>query len=404
MKKLILIIAMSLFLTGCGFNFTQTTTEPIVVDTENYLEITTVEELKNIEMNKSYILMNDLDLQDEEWIPLGSYNQPFRGDFNGNGFEISNLTITQEYIYTGLFGYVEGNIYNLTVKDFSINYTTERITFVGGLAGNSSGNVEDVFVNGTINVINNDSNTYAGLLLGQSSENSYSGNIANFLPNEITDNQANGALTIVSERITFVGGLIGKVFNSKVTGNFSDTTIDVTSTEDMANVGGLIGHNYGGITAGYEIERKGKDIAVANNIAFSHISVESLLNNAYIGGLIGYNNFGDNRDNFADTSISAEGLIISAGLLIGEDWYSENKDSVARGSLNLTSENISMSAYIGQIYGNSLLLNSYFESQDQQFSEEKNQVSFENILDSSWYVSNLEWDMSFINKIIDELE
>lgn len=404
MKKLILIIAMSLFLTGCGFNFTQTTTEPIVVDTENYLEITTVEELKNIEMNKSYILMNDLDLQDEEWIPLGSYNQPFRGDFNGNGFEISNLTITQEYIYTGLFGYVEGNIYNLTVKDFSINYTTERITFVGGLAGNSSGNVEDVFVNGTINVTNNDSNTYAGLLLGQSSENSYSGNIANFLPNEITDNQANGALTIVSERIAFVGGLIGKVFNSKVTGNFSDTTIDVASTEDMANVGGLIGHNYGGITAGYEIERKGKDITIANNIAFSQISVESLLNNGYIGGLIGYNNFGDNRDNFTDTSISAEGLTISAGLLIGEDWYSENKDSVARGSLNLTSENISMSAYIGKIYGNSLLLNSYFESQDQQFSEEKNQVSFENILDSSWYVSNLEWDISFINKIIDELE
>jgi len=404
MKKLILIIVMSLFLVGCGFNFNQTTTEPIVVDTENYLEITTVEELKNIEMNKSYVLMNDLDLSDEEWIPLGSYNQPFRGDFNGNGFEISNLSITQEYIYTGLFGYVEGNIYNLTIKDFTINYTTERITFVGGLAGNSSGNVEDVSVNGTINVTNNDSNTYAGLLLGQSSENSYSGNIANFLPNEITDNQANGSLTIVSERIAFAGGLIGKVFNSKVTGNFSDTIIDVTSTEDMANVGGLIGHNYGGITAGYEIERKGKDITVANNIAFSQITVESLLNNGYIGGLIGYNNFGDNRDNFADTTISAEGLVISAGLLIGEDWYSENKDSLVRGSLNLTSDNISMSAYIGKTYGNSLLLNSYFESQDQQFSEEKNQVSLDNILDSSWYISNLEWETSFINKIIDELE
>ncbi|HPD99819.1 MAG TPA: hypothetical protein PLB83_01155, partial [Bacillota bacterium] len=136
----------------------------------------------------------------------------------------------------------------------------------------------------------------------------------------------------------------------------------------------------------------------------SQISVESLLNNGYIGGLIGYNNFGDNRDNFADTTISAEGLVISAGLLIGEDWYSENKDSLVRGSLNLTSDNISMSAYIGKTYGNSLLLNSYFESQDQQFSEEKNQVSLDNILDSSWYVSNLEWETSFINKIIDELE
>lgn len=395
---------MSLFLTGCGFNFNQTTTEPIIIDTENYLEITTVEELKNIEMNKSYILMNDLDLQAEEWNPLGTYNQPFRGNFNGNGFEISNLTITEENLYVGLFGYVEGNIYNLTIKDFSINYTTERITLVGGLAGNSSGKVEDVIVNGTINVTNNDSNTYAGLLLGQSSENSYSGNIANFLPNEIANNKASGSIIISSERIAYVGGLIGKAFNSKVTNNFVESTINAISLEDMVNVGGLIGNNYGGITAGYEIERKTKDITIANNIVLSQIAVESLSNNAYVGGLIGYNNFGDNHDNFTETLISADSLSISAGLLIGEDWYSENKDAVVRGSITIISDNISKSAYIGKAYGNSLLLNSFFESLDQAFSTEENKVSLTDLLNSSWYVTNLEWEVEFINKIIAELE
>lgn len=395
---------MSLFLTGCGFNFTQTTTEPIIVDTETYLEITTVEELKAMDLNKSYILMNNLDLQAEEWIPLGTYNQPFRGNFDGNGYEIANLTITQEYIYSGLFGYVEGNISNLMLVDFTISYTTDKITFVGGLAGNSSGDVTDVSLNGDITVTNNDSNTYAGLLLGQSSENSYAGNISNFLPNNITGNQAQGNLTIVSERIAFVGGLIGKSFNSKVSDNFVQSTIDVTSIEDMVNVGGLIGHNYGGITAGYEIERKAKDITVSNNIAFSQITTENLMNNGYIGGLIGYNNFGDNHDNFAETMIYAEGQTLSSGLLIGEDWYSENKDSVVRGSLSLVSENLSSSAYVGKIYGNSLLLNSYFESADQEFSEEKNQVSLADLLNSSWYLTNLEWEVEFINKIIDLLE
>ena len=404
MKKIIFIVIMSLFLTGCGFNFTQTTTEPIIVDTENYLEITTVEDLKAIDLSKSYILMNNLDLQAEEWIPLGTYNQPFRGNFDGNGFEISNLTITQEYVYTGLFGYVEGNISDLTIKDFSINYTTDKITFVGGLAGNSSGDVIDVTLNGDITVTNNDSNTYAGLLLGQSSENSYAGNVSNFLPNNINNNQANGNLTITSERIAFVGGLIGKSFNSKVSENLVQATIDVTSIEDMVNVGGLIGHNYGGITAGYEIERKAKDITVSNNIAISQITTESLLNNGYIGGLIGYNNFGDNHDNFAETMINAEGQIISSGLLIGEDWYSENKDSVVRGSLSLVSENLSSSAYVGKAFGNSLLLNSYFESTDQEFSEEKNQVSLADLLNSSWYTTNLEWEVEFINKIIDLIE
>jgi hypothetical protein len=404
MKKILFIIVISLFLTGCGFNFTQTTTEPIIIDTDNYLEITTVEELKAIELNKSYILMNNLDLQAEEWIPLGTYNQPFRGNFDGNGFEIANLTITQEYVYAGLFGYVEGNISDLTIKDFSINFTTDKITFVGGLAGNSSGDVTNVSLNGDITITNNDSNTYAGLLLGQSSENSYAENISNFLPNNIADNQANGNLTIVSERIAFVGGLIGKSFNSKVSGNFVQATIDVTSIEDMVNVGGLIGQNYGGITAGYEIERKTKDVTVSNNIAFSQITTESLLNNGYIGGLIGYNNFGDNHDNFAETMINAEGQAISSGLLIGEDWYSENKDSVVRGSLSLVSENLSSSAYVGKAYGNSLLLNSYFESADQEFSEEKNQVNLADLLNSTWYTTNLEWEVEFINKIIAELE
>ncbi|PKK94640.1 MAG: hypothetical protein CVV60_05430 [Tenericutes bacterium HGW-Tenericutes-5] len=102
--------------------------------------------------------------------------------------------------------------------------------------------------------------------------------------------------------------------------------------------------------------------------------------------------------------ISADGQTLSSGLLIGEDWYSENKDSVVRGSLSLVSENLSSSAYIGKAYGNSLLLNSYFESTDQEFSEEKNQVSLADLLNSSWYTTNLDWEAEFINKIIDELE
>ena len=75
-------------------------------------------------------LMDDIDLQNKPWTPIGTANNPFCGIFDGNGKTISNLTITG----TDCLGFF-GNLYG-TVKDLSIDKV--QITgnhYLGGIAG-----------------------------------------------------------------------------------------------------------------------------------------------------------------------------------------------------------------------------------------------------------------------------
>lgn len=99
--------------------------------------IYTVEDLKNVANNLdgTYNLMNDLDLSGLEWNPLGSSDEPFTGEFYGNGHTISNLTITTAEDIQGLFGYTEGAyIYGLEVTGKVIGGT-----YTGGIVGRLTG-------------------------------------------------------------------------------------------------------------------------------------------------------------------------------------------------------------------------------------------------------------------------
>ncbi|MFA7075983.1 MAG: hypothetical protein WC152_04850 [Candidatus Izemoplasmatales bacterium] len=407
MKKFLLIIFLSLVLVSCDFGAEQTTKEPIVIDTDNYIEITNVEELKNIEMNKSYILMNDLDISGEEWEPLGTYSSPYLGNFDGNGMTISNLTITMDHQHNGLFACVDGNISNLKIIDFSINYETELITFSGGLAGTVSGKVQNVEVDGTISINNTKSNVYAGLLVGMAEKMYANEEFANFLPSIIVGNTANGTIDVNAEKIVFVGGLIGKSLNSRIYENFVSSTLNAISLNNKSHVGGLIGHNYSGITSGYEEERILLNISIYSNISNSIITNEAQGYASHTGGLIGYNNYGYVFNNFSKTDITASGLENCYGYLVGEDWNSENKDSIAIGNVE-TLNQTDMENYFNNIYGRSYgdysLTNSYWYSETNQDTEDSNFTLKSNLTSQAWYTENLEWDIDFINQIIGLIE
>lgn len=102
-----------------------------------------------INSGETYInakLMKDIDLSNMEWKPVGSYENPYLGIFEGNSKKISGLTINYENKYTGLFAAIgKGSIVrNLTLTDININTQEGN---AGSLAGFCCGTIENVNIN-----------------------------------------------------------------------------------------------------------------------------------------------------------------------------------------------------------------------------------------------------------------
>lgn len=62
-----------------------------------------------------FLLTADLDLSGHNWTPVGTYSEtpadrrPFEGYFDGDFHTISNLTISTESDYQGLFGFIDND-------------------------------------------------------------------------------------------------------------------------------------------------------------------------------------------------------------------------------------------------------------------------------------------------------
>lgn len=101
-------------------------------DSKNEFTINSVDELKTFaEMvnngknfsGKKVTLNEDINLEGESWIPIGTSENAFAGTFNGNENKISNLTINDDdFEYAGLFGVLKtpGIIKNLTIENADI--------------------------------------------------------------------------------------------------------------------------------------------------------------------------------------------------------------------------------------------------------------------------------------------
>jgi len=185
--------------TGVGLiKLTQNTKLYCDIYQADYTPIYSASQLKNIASAGKYILVANIDLNNAEWIPIGTKENPFTGEFNGNGYIISNFKINSSSTYVGLFGYNAGTIKNLGVEEFTIN---ANAAYVGGLVGYND--------NGII------MNCYTA-----------------------------GKITNSSTSSSSVGGLIGSNQNGTVINCYA--TGDVASSSDYSsNVGGLVGYHYG---------------------------------------------------------------------------------------------------------------------------------------------------------------
>ena len=201
----------------------------------------------------------------EGWQPIGDSSNPFTGQFEGNGFTISNLTINRGRTNgVGLFGYTGSGAEIANVGLLSVDITGTSSN-VGGLVGVNVSIITNSYATGSIS---GDSNL-GGLVGGNSGTitNSYAvghisgdkdiGSLAGGNSGTITNGYATGSV-----RGTFfsVGGLVGgnsgSITNSYATGSVRGTSF---SSSDL---GGLTGGNSGTITNSYwDVDASGIQIS-----------------------------------------------------------------------------------------------------------------------------------------------
>ena len=136
-------------------------------------KIYNINDLVKIKNNLSgtYVLMNNIDC-DGMALPLigESSSAAFRGIFEGQGYTISNYTISPNQ-YMGLFGYNTGTIRNLNVSNFKFsvaNANTSSSVYIGGIVGYNAGVIEKCgAIDGDISV-NVTNERRAALIAGES--------------------------------------------------------------------------------------------------------------------------------------------------------------------------------------------------------------------------------------------
>lgn len=166
----------------------------------------------------SAVLMDNIDMKDAEWTPIGTADKPFSGNFDGNGHTISGLNYSGEY--AGLFGYMNnGTISNIKLADSSFANGTAS----GGIcAVNNGGTIENCAVDNVAV-----SGGTAGGICGQNS-----GTITNcfFFGNVSSDGKSGGICgsnsgTIKSTVSLYAGTAVGENTNGDIENCFYNSDI-----------------------------------------------------------------------------------------------------------------------------------------------------------------------------------
>ena len=209
---------------------------------------------------KNFVLTANIDLNGLPWTPIansfsdallgGSNYRIFAGNFDGNGYTISKVSIGSETTpfesdVFGLFGATEGKISNLNLDTVSI-HGVAKITSgyvigpAGGLVGYSAGSIENCHVTG----LTMDMNAQDGGIAGAY----WIGGLVGALDGTqlINECSVSGSITENAGKGS-IGGLIGELGKAaKITYSRSNVTVNVKAdSRGGADVGGFIGKGNG---------------------------------------------------------------------------------------------------------------------------------------------------------------
>lgn len=207
---------------------------------------------------KTIALSADINLNGEAWTPIGTFTNPFKGTFDGHGYTISNLSVTTDSEFAGLFGYIDGaKILNLHAEGtITHNHTTNSGGFAGGICGYAgsseisgcsfAGTVTGHGIAGGIAGTTTDTpvtacrNTATVSSMGMSGYSLYFGGIVGQASGKVTACYNTGKVeyTVDYSNKQYIGGICG-VASSEVTACYNTGT--VTAREGTDYIGSICG-------------------------------------------------------------------------------------------------------------------------------------------------------------------
>ncbi|MDL2298029.1 hypothetical protein LJC40_02635 [Synergistaceae bacterium OttesenSCG-928-D05] len=325
-------------------------------------------------------LTKNIDLEGTDWNPIGTYvvdsavKNYYSGTFDGNGFQIENLSVVSSdinsaaiylgannnrYVAAGLFGVLDtaAVVKNLALTDPEVG-TTRGLnsgSSAGALAGVNMGLIEHAQVLGGVVDTDQDAGGIVGVNYGT-----------------VTDSIVRGI-----ERIAATsqgsGGIVGKnERGGKVTRCTADAIVSIVNS--AMGAGGIAGQNFrdGGtlayctVTGEMEIKGTGNDTSVGGIVGFNEGAVlncavdgEATITapgkNAWVGGVVGWSQMGTTQ------GCTVSGVSVSGGSDAGGVMGVASSGAVIQ---NCTMSDITVNAnlyaggLVGRLGSNAVLENS----------------------------------------------
>ena len=212
-------------------------------------------------------LDKNIDLTGKGWTPIGtSFDNSYKGTFDGGGHTITGLAVTTNDQFVGLFGYLNraGTVKNVVMEGIQIT-SNHGSSQAGGVVGFSRGTIENCSVSGSVS-----GTVYVGGVVGAQWGGSITGCSSSATVKGTVDvggvaGQTNSSATLTACYATgnviieidpvkniAGGGLVGMNAGSSLLACYATGNVTSTgSSTGYVHIGGFLGNNYTTVTACY---------------------------------------------------------------------------------------------------------------------------------------------------------
>ena len=212
-------------------------------------------------------LDKNIDLTGKGWTPIGtSFDNSYKGTFDGGGHTITGLAVTTNDQFVGLFGYLNraGTVKNVVMEGIQIT-SNHGSSQAGGVVGFSRGTIENCSVSGSVS-----GTVYVGGVVGAQWGGSITGCSSSATVKGTVDvggvaGQTNSSATLTAcyatgnviiemdpKKNIAGGSLVGMNAGSSLLACYATGNVTSTgSSTGYMHIGGFLGNNYTTVTAGY---------------------------------------------------------------------------------------------------------------------------------------------------------